>query len=220
MRKPAGHVRPHGTGYQAIVPIGLDPITKRYRYRYAQADTEDEAKDARDRMLADLEAGRQPREKATFGQLLDEVLEIADLDFTTLGMYQGYIARTIRPALGGYDVRHLEQHPELLDKLYAQLRKCRRLCGGQRGLVDHRSAGRGKRLPDGTPDHECDARCRPHQCRGAEPATIAQVHAIIKGFLGYAVRWKWISENPAAHASPPEVTAEHDDPPSPEEAVL
>jgi hypothetical protein len=66
-------------------------------------------------MLADLEAGRRPREKASFSQLLDEVL---------------------------------------------------------------------------------DERCRPHQCKPAEPATVAQVHAIIKGTLGYAVRWKWISEKP------------------------
>ena len=61
---------PHGTGYQAIVPVGLDRITKRYSYRYGQADTEEEA--------------------------------------------------------------------------------TARLCGGRRGLVDHRPAGRGKRLADGT----------------------------------------------------------------------
>jgi hypothetical protein len=38
-------------------------------------------------------------------------------------MYQGYIERTIRPVLGEYDVHHIEQHLELLDKLYARLRK-------------------------------------------------------------------------------------------------
>jgi len=65
----------------------------------------------------------------------------------------------------------------------------------------------------------CDERCRPHQCKPAEPATIAQIHAIIKRTFGYGVRWKWIDENPAVSASPPEVTAEHDDPPSPDEAV-
>jgi integrase len=217
MRKPRGHIRPHGAGYEVAVPIGRDPITKRYSYAYGSAPTFEEAEEVRDRMLAELEAGRELKER-TFGLLLDEVLEVIDLDFTTRGMYQGYIERTIRPTLGNYDVRHLEQHPELLDKLYARLRKCRRLCGGRRGLVDYRPAGRGKRLSDGTPDHECDLRCRPHECKGAEPATIAQVHAIM-GFLGYAVRWKWIDENPAAHASPPEVTAEHADPPGPDEAV-
>lgn len=181
MRKPRGHVRQRPFGYEIAVPEGRDPITKRYRYRYEYAHSPEEAEAARERMVADVAAGRAPRSGAKFGQLTDEVLEVIDLDFTTRGMYEGYIARTIRPALAEYDVRHLEQHPELLDKLYARLRRCRRLCGGRRGLVDHRPAGRGKRLAGGTPDHECDERCRPHQCRPAEPATIAQVHAIIKG---------------------------------------
>jgi len=219
MRKPVGHIRRHGTGYQVIVPAGVDPITKRYRYQYEQTDTLHEAEAARDRMLADLAAGREPRTKATFGELLDRMLEVADLDFTTRGMYQGYIERTIRPVLGGMQVRELEQRPDLLDSLYAALRRCRRLCGGRRGLVDHRPAGRGKRREDGTPDHACDQRCRPHQCSPAEPATVAQIHAIIKGAFGYAVRWKWIEENPAVSATPPEVTAEHPDPPGPDEAV-
>ena len=164
MRKPKGHVRPHGTGYRVIVPVGLDPITKRYNYRYGQAGTLEEARDLRDRMLADVAAGREPKKKATSGQLLDAVLEVADLDFTTIGMYEGYIERTIRPALGKYECRHIEAHPELLDKLYAALSRCRKLRGSRRGLIDHRPAGRGRRRDDGTPVHECDARCRPHKC--------------------------------------------------------
>jgi integrase len=220
MRKPVGHIRRHGTGYQVIVPVGRDPITKRYEYVYRQASTIREAEEVRERLLDEVAAGREPRnKKAKFGELLDEVLEMADLDFTTRGMYQGYAERTIRPTLGDYEVGFLEQHPELLDRLYAKLRHCRRLCGGRRGLVDHRPVGRGRRREDGTPDHVCDERCRPHQCHGAEPATVAQIHAIIKSAFGYAVRWKWIDENPAVLASPPEVTAEHDDPPSPDQAV-
>ena len=61
MRKPKGRVRPHGTGYQVIVPVGLDPITKRYNYRYGRADTEEEARALRDQMLADVAAGREPK---------------------------------------------------------------------------------------------------------------------------------------------------------------
>jgi integrase len=193
MRKPRGHIRPHGAGYEVAVSVGLDPITKRYRYLYEHAPTIEEAEAARDRLVAEMTAGRQPRTKATFGELLDKMLEVAGLDFTTRGMYQGYIERTIRPVLGGMQVRALEKRPDLLDSLYAALRRCRRLCGGRRGLVDHRPAGRGRRLEDGTPDHVCDARCRPHRCKPAEPATVAQIHAIIKGTFGYAVRWKWLS---------------------------
>jgi len=219
MRKPRGHIRPHGAGYEVAVPIGQDPITKRYRYLYEQAPTYEEAEAVRDRLIAAVTAGREPKTKAKFGELLDKMLEVADLDFTTRGMYQGYIERTIRPVFGEMEVSEIEQRPDLLDSLYASLRRCKKLCGGRRGLVDHRPAGRGKRREDGTPDHVCDERCRPHQCKPAEPATIAQIHAIIKRTFGYGVRWKWIDENPAVSASPPEVTAEHDDPPSPDEAV-
>jgi integrase len=219
MRKPKGHVRPHGTGYQVIVPVGRDPVTKRYRYAYRQAATREEAEKLRDELLADLAKGRQPRREATFGQLLDAVLEVADLDVNTRVLYQGEVEETVRPALGDYGVGYLEQHPELLDRLYAALGRCRRLCGGRRGLIDHRTSARGERLTAGTPDHECDERCRPHECRPAEPATVVEVHAIIEGAFGYAVQWKWVRENPALSASPPAVSAEHDPTPDAGEAI-
>ena len=132
MRKPRGHVRPHGAGYEVAVPVGRDPITKRYSYEYQQVATLEEAEKVRDKMLADMAKGRQRRNEATLGQLLDAVAEVAHLDLSTRVTYQGYVQRTIRPALGDYTCRHLEQHPELLDRLYAALGRCRRLCGGRR----------------------------------------------------------------------------------------
>jgi integrase len=99
MRKPRGHIRQHGTGYEVAVPVGQDPITKRYRYLYEQVATVEEAEAARDQLIAEVTAGREPRTKATFGELLDRMLEVADLDFTTRGMDQGYIERTIQPVL-------------------------------------------------------------------------------------------------------------------------
>lgn len=220
MSKPRGHIRKHGAGFQVAVPIGRDPITKSYKYTYAQAADYDTAEAERDRLLEEISVGREPKNRKTkVNTLLNEVIETASLEFTTQGMYLGYIRRTIRPALGDYEVGYVEQHPELLDKLYAKLAKCRKLCGGRQGLLDHRPAGRGKLKDDGTPDHICDERCRPHRCTGAEPATIYQIHSIIKGAFGYAVRWKWIAENPAVSASPPEVTTEHEDPPSLDDAV-
>jgi hypothetical protein len=104
-----------------IVPVGLDPITKRYSYEYRQAPTLEEAEKVRDKMLADMAKGRQPRNEATFSQLLDAVAEVAHLDLSTRVTYQSYTERTIRPALGDYTCRHLEQHPELLDRRYAAL---------------------------------------------------------------------------------------------------
>jgi phage-related protein len=40
MRKPRGRIRLRGTGYRVIVPAGLNPVTKRYRYQYEQVDTQ------------------------------------------------------------------------------------------------------------------------------------------------------------------------------------
>jgi integrase len=41
--------------------------------------------------------------------------------------------------------------------------------------------------------------------RGLSPASVRQVHAIIRRALRQAVRWGWIATNPAAEASPPRV---------------
>jgi hypothetical protein len=49
-----------GVGYEVAVPIGRDPITKRYAYACEQAVTIEEAEAAGDRMLADLAKGRKP----------------------------------------------------------------------------------------------------------------------------------------------------------------
>jgi integrase len=139
MRKPSGHIRPHGAGYQVAVPVGRDPITKRYRYTYDQAATLEEAQTLRQRMIDQVTSGRKPRTQATFGQLLDEVIKVTDLDPQTTYTYEGYIERTIRPALGTIPVHDLEERPELIDRLYAELRRCGKLCGGRRAF--HRRAG-------------------------------------------------------------------------------
>ena len=41
--------------------------------------------------------------------------------------------------------------------------------------------------------------------KGLSPASVRQVHAIIRRALRQAVRWGWIATNPAADASPPRV---------------
>jgi integrase len=50
-------------------------------------------------------------------------------------------------------------------------------------------------------------------------ATVRQAHAIIRRALHQAVRWGWISTNPAAMASPPRVHSKHPDLPSPKDVV-
>src|ERR1700746_1662016 len=49
MRTPRGHIRRRGSRYEIAVPVGRDPITKRYRYAYDSAGTEEEAERRRTR---------------------------------------------------------------------------------------------------------------------------------------------------------------------------
>jgi integrase len=41
--------------------------------------------------------------------------------------------------------------------------------------------------------------------RGLSPSSVRQVHAVIRSSLNQAVKWGWLSENPAVKASPPAV---------------
>ena len=49
--------------------------------------------------------------------------------------------------------------------------------------------------------------------RGLSPASIRHVHAVLRGALGQAVRWGWISSNLAVSASPPKLRRREITPP-------
>ncbi len=51
------------------------------------------------------------------------------------------------------------------------------------------------------------------------PATVRQVHAVIRRALHQAERWGWISRNPAALASPPKLVRVEIRPPSPDQVA-
>jgi integrase len=98
---------------------------------------------------------------------------------------------------------------EVLDSFYAQLRRCRLRCNRRQDLVDHRT----------THEHECDERCRPHQCKPLAPSTVRQIHWILSGAFERAVRWKWISVSPTDAAELPPQPNPKPSPPSPAEAA-
>lgn len=88
--------------------------------------------------------------------------------------------------------------------LLRQLRTCRVHCRGARGLVDHRT-----RVP-----HECDRRCRPHQCRPPGPSGLRQAHLILDSAFAHTVRWEWLGMNPCARTVAPKAPAPKPQPPS------
>jgi hypothetical protein len=63
-------------------------------------------------------------------QLLDRYLEVIELEPTTRQGYVGKIDKHIRPTIGSLQVGRLDA--ETLERLYAQLRKCREHCHGRK----------------------------------------------------------------------------------------
>jgi integrase len=76
---------------------------------------------------------------------------------------------------------------ELLERFYARLRRCNKLCTG---------------------------RAKDHHCRPLSASTVRQIHFIIRAALDRAVRWRYLSTNEAALATPPAFERPDPDPPS------
>jgi hypothetical protein len=196
MRTPKGHIRQRGGSYEISMPVGRDPVTQRYRYVYEHAGSLEAAERKRDAMIERIAQGREPLNKATVDDLIERWLTVAELELSTRVSYEGYIERVIRPVLGKMRLRELEIRVDIFDVLYAELRRCRKLCGGKQGLVDHRPLGRARKPGEDGPGHRCDERCRPHVCKPLEPASIRQIHAILRRAFNFAVKCRWMSENP------------------------
>ena len=89
------------------------------------------------RLLEQASVGQQPESAATVGYLLDQYMAVADLDVSTREGYEGYIRRTIKPALGGMELRKLRG--PVLDTFYARLRQCGDLACTGRPFTEHRN---------------------------------------------------------------------------------
>ena len=119
MRTPKGHIRRRGNRYEIAVPVGRDPITKRYRYAYDYADSEEQAERRRADLIDRITKGRTPQARATVSDLIDRWLSVAELELITTVNYQSYIERVIRPVLGGMQLREIQDRVEVLDRTEA-----------------------------------------------------------------------------------------------------
>ena len=113
-----GHIErlPSGS-YRVRVYAGNDPLTGKEIRLKATAKTAEHAQAELARLLEQASVGRQPESAATVGYLLDQYMAVADLDVSTREGYEGYIRRTIKPALGGMELRKLRG--PVLDTFYA-----------------------------------------------------------------------------------------------------
>lgn len=203
-REPSGSLR-------VRVYAGYDPVTGKRLYLDemvpAGPRAEAEAEKLRIRLLNQVDERRNPKTRATVAQLLDRYIKVVDVDESTLTTYRGYVSNHVKPVIGHLPVGRVDG--EVLDSLYAELRRCRQRCDGRRGRVDHRTPRA----------HECDERCRPHECKPLAASTVRQIHWILSGAFDRAVRWKWISVTPVQSAEPPPPPRPNPEPPTPAEAA-
>lgn len=164
------------------------------------------AEEARTRMLSQVDEHRNPRTSATVDQLLDRYLVTLDVGRTTHRMYTRYLEKHVRPFVGRLKAGAVDT--EVLDSLYRELRRCRTHCTDRKG-VDHRTPR----------EHECDERCRAHQCLPLSATTVRHVHFVLRGAFGKGVRWRWLSVNPVLLASPPAARRPDPRPPTTDEAA-
>jgi hypothetical protein len=136
-RAASGHVEQLPSGsFRVEVHAGTDPLTGR-RLRFRQTvRTEKQAQIVLGRLLEQASAGQLPDSGVTVAELLARYMEVAELDVSTRETYEGYIRRTILPALGSMELRKLRG--PVLDMFYARLRRCGNLACTGRPFTEHR----------------------------------------------------------------------------------
>ncbi|HEY0639838.1 MAG TPA: site-specific integrase [Pseudonocardiaceae bacterium] len=208
-------IRQRGSTYQVRVFSGVDPVTGKKAYLSASAPTEDEAIKLRDRLQRDITDNKAARTSVTVAYLLDEWLSAHRVELKTRQSYELLITKFIKPTLGDVPLPKLARlGPQVFERLYADLSRCRRRCGG-REFIEHHA-----RCPQsaGTGD-ACNAGCKPHSCRPLAPSSVRQVHAVLSGALSAAVRWGWMGVNPADAAVKPRASTPQPKPPTSEQAA-
>jgi integrase len=97
--------------------------------------TEQQAQIVLGKLLEQAAEGRPPEPGVTVAELLRQYMTVAELDRSTRQTYEGYIRRTILPALGLIKL-HKVRGP-VLDMLYARLHQCGNLACSGKPFIEH-----------------------------------------------------------------------------------
>lgn len=234
-KRPKGSIRRRGNSLQVSVYAGLDPLTGRRLYLTDSTTDEAEAERILTRLSAQVVEKRHARTKGTLAAAVDDWRATHDVGDTTWRTYRLFLDKFILPALGTEPVAKIDA--KLLERFYADLRRCRRRCDG-RPFVEHRVDGdhecrkvrhkrppgrpRTKGLPAG---HDCDkagcvvVECKQHQCDPLPPGTISKIHYTLSSVFAASIRWGWIETNPCDVARKPKQPPPDPDPPTSEQAA-
>lgn len=208
-----GRIEERGANLRVVVYAGMDPVTGRRAYLRETVKGNDkaarrQANKVMTRLLAEVDKQRATESSIPLAHVIDEWLRVAELEDGTREMYRGYLNRNIRPVLGDIPARKLTARD--LETFYAVLRRCRTRCDGN-PFVEHKTED----------EHDCKAeKCAPHECNPLAVSTVRQIHSVISGAMSAAVRWEWVSTNPAKVAQRPRQTPPEPKPPTPAEARM
>lgn len=137
-RQAKGYVEQLPSGsYRVSVYAGTDPVTRRQLYHRATAKTETQAQIVLGELLEKVSNGRRPECNVTVAELMDQYAAIAEWDMSTRQTNEGFIRRTIKPALGHLKVRQVRG--PVLDQLYARLKRCGDLACTGASFTEHRN---------------------------------------------------------------------------------
>jgi integrase len=150
-------------------------------------------------LLRRAETGQDPRRSATVNDMFERWLSVAEHEVSTREAHEGYIKRVFAETIGDMPLRKLQDRVDILDTLYAELRKCSKLCGGKAGLVDHRTTRPHECHPlnkDGSPKTGIRP-CGMHVCRPLSPSSVRRANDVLSAAFNRAVAWRWADRNPA-----------------------
>jgi integrase len=230
-KRPRGSIEELPSGSLRVrVYAGVDPLTKQPNYLRETIPPGPKAEALAERTLTRLlnqvDERRHPRTSATVNQLLDRHIELLDVADSTKRVYEGYARKHIRPLLGSLKVSQIATNAEALESFYAELRRCRDHCDG-RPHTEHRT--KREHTCDPHPRTTCEQSdpacphcrrmCKAHGCKPLAKSSVRQVHWILKGAFGRAVRWDWIGVNPADRAEHPARDPAQPDPPAAADAA-
>ena len=187
-----GHIEPLPSGsFRAVVFTGIDPLTRKRQYVRETCTTRGEAEKALTRLQGQVDEHRHPKSSITVTTAVEQWMEVADLEVTTRERYEDLIRLYIVPTFGDLQAGRLDA--ELLERFYARLHRCKTLCGSRPS--------------------------RGHTCTPLSTSTTRKIHYVLRGALGRAARWGYVSVNAAELAEAPSPRKPRPDPPSAREAA-
>ena len=137
-RTAKGHIEQLPSGsFRVSVYGGIDPLTRQEIHLRFTVKDELQAQIELGRLLKEASEGRTLETGATVATLMDEYAPIAEWDVSTRQTNEGFIRRTIKPALGHLKVRKVRG--PILDQLYTRLKRCGDLSCTGTPFTEHRN---------------------------------------------------------------------------------